>query len=313
MNIAVLGATSSIARDIIRLFLKEKKFRLFLFTRNINVLHNQGLVTNETSSEGFYYSKFNDFDYDLIINFIGPGNPKLSADLGRKVVEITEHYDILVLNYLRENTKATYINISSGAVYGDKVFNDRSAKGSLEFDIDNLQNTDFYGLSKLICEIRHRASQELRIIDIRIFSYVSDCVSKECSLFISELFRSTYMNEEFITNKTNFYRDYIDAPFLYESILGFSQQDKFNAAFNISSRKPTSKIEILEYFQKKFGLRLSWLDSSMNGYRALKPFYFPQERFEFDSISMSSLSSIEIISRAYIKFCSREQENLKNG
>ena len=120
MNIAILGATSEIAKDLALSISKADNHSLALFGRNSRDIEDW---LRSTGLEGKYpvlhYDVFNDgFNFDAVINFVGIGDPIKALALGSSIFEISLHYDRLALSYIKSHPNCRYIYISSGAVYG---------------------------------------------------------------------------------------------------------------------------------------------------------------------------------------------------
>ncbi len=118
MNIAILGATSEIAKDLIILLSNEKDKDLHLFSRRpeevIKWLNNFGLSKIKHVDS---FDSFGTQNFDVIINFVGVGNPVKAAAMGSSIFDVTIYYDELALRYLNKNPKCRYIFLSSGAAY----------------------------------------------------------------------------------------------------------------------------------------------------------------------------------------------------
>ena len=120
MNIAILGATSQIAQDLILSFSKSKDYDFLLFGRNMELLEKW--INSENLSEKYQVKEYSEFGnhqkYDMIINFVGIGDPAKAQIIGSDIFTVTEKYDDMALEYLKQNKKTKYIFLSSGAVYG---------------------------------------------------------------------------------------------------------------------------------------------------------------------------------------------------
>ncbi|MBT3960764.1 MAG: NAD(P)-dependent oxidoreductase, partial [Candidatus Marinimicrobia bacterium] len=77
MKIAILGATSQIAQDLILSFSINKDYDFSLFGRNIELLEKW--INSENLSEKYQIQEYSEFvnhqKYDVIINFVGIGDP----------------------------------------------------------------------------------------------------------------------------------------------------------------------------------------------------------------------------------------------
>jgi len=120
MKIAILGATSQIAQDLILSFSKNQDYDFLLFGRNIGLLEKW--VNSENLDSKYQvqpYASFNNSqEYHVIINFVGIGNPVKAQKMGSDIFKITEQYDDMALSYIKSHKQTKYIFLSSGAVFG---------------------------------------------------------------------------------------------------------------------------------------------------------------------------------------------------
>ena len=184
MRIAILGANSQIAKDLLLSFSKKKKYEFSLFVRKAELLKKW--INNKNLNESCQVQEYSNFNnnqkYDVIINFVGIGDPAKVQEMGNNIFKITEQYDEIVLEYLKCNKETKYIFLSSGAVYGGD-YKDPVNKDTLAtIDINNLAVTDWYAIAKLYVEARHRSLPDLSIIDVRVFNYFSHTQDGRCSL-----------------------------------------------------------------------------------------------------------------------------------
>ena len=256
MKIAILGSTGHVGKNIIYYFSKEKNFELFLFTRDEKKLEKITLqygIKNNFSIRK--YDEFNDSQYNVIINCVGLSDPaRIEASKG-EILESTRTFDILTLEYLKNFSETKLINFSSGIVYGgefsfpitDTVLIDET------YNYKNIKSE--YALSKINSEIRHRASKHLNIIDLRLFSFFSRFMDLESKFFMSEVVSSIKENKTLFTDNTNFYRDYIHPEDLFLFIKKCVNKNSINGAFDLYSKKPIGKFEVLASLESKYGLK----------------------------------------------------------
>jgi len=255
-KIALLGSTGHVGKNIIYYFSKEKNFELFLFTRDEKKLEKITLqygIKNNFSIRK--YDEFNDSQYNVIINCVGLSDPaRIEASKG-EILESTRTFDILTLEYLKNFSETKLINFSSGIVYGgefsfpitDTVLIDET------YNYKNIKSE--YALSKINSEIRHRASKHLNIIDLRLFSFFSRFMDLESKFFMSEVVSSIKENKTLFTDNTNFYRDYIHPEDLFLFIKKCVNKNSINGAFDLYSKKPIGKFEVLASLESKYGLK----------------------------------------------------------
>ncbi|MBT4730557.1 NAD(P)-dependent oxidoreductase, partial [Candidatus Woesearchaeota archaeon] len=101
MKIAILGATSQIAQDLILSFSINKDYDFSLFGRNIELLEKW--INSENLSEKYQIQEYSEFvnhqKYDVIINFVGIGDPAKAQKMGSDIFKVTEQYDDMALEY----------------------------------------------------------------------------------------------------------------------------------------------------------------------------------------------------------------------
>src|ERR1035438_4554026 len=119
MKIAILGATSQIASDLVIAFSAEEDKHLHLFARRPEAACDW-LETVELKQR-YPVSDFSEFatqEFDAVINFVGVGNPAQAMSMGNSIFDITLRFDEMVLDYLHTHPACRYLFLSSGAAYG---------------------------------------------------------------------------------------------------------------------------------------------------------------------------------------------------
>jgi len=265
MHIAIFGANSQIAQDLIRSFLLDRTFKLSLFLRDKKKFDTSMLTPAvHRNVKMFDYTDFNTTTkFDAIINFVGVGDPAMASKMGATIFDITLEYDKLALDYLKLNRKCRYIFLSSGAAYGGSFETPAHAKSLAMFDINNLKTTDWYAIAKFYAETRHRAYQDHSIIDIRVFNYFSHTQNLNARYFITDAVRALMENNELATSSTNIFRDYITPADFYNLIVKtLTARDSVNLALDCYTKGSTDKLSILNHLRSRFGLRFVINDAS---------------------------------------------------
>jgi len=256
MKIAILGATSQIAQDLILSFSKNKDYECLLFSRNIVLLKKW--IKSANLKNSYKAKEYADFDcnesHDIIINFVGVGDPLKSKKVGNGIFKITEQYDDMALNYIDSNKKTKYIFISSGAVYGGNYQNPVNESTAATVNINNLDGTDWYRISKLYAESKHRSLAGLSIIDVRVFNYFSHSQDMRARFLITDMVRSIKNKEIFKTSEDNIVRDFITPPDFYNLIQAIIDAKSTNIALDCYTKNPVSKFELLSKLKDSFGL-----------------------------------------------------------
>ena len=250
-SIAIIGATSHIAKGLISSFSQSNDSRLFLFGRNpekIKLFLREEKINLEHFTGTF--EELSKYDYDCIINCVGIGR----YDQVENVFEITERYDNLVISYLQRNINCIYINCSSGAVYGN--FQSPAVEDSeFQLKINHLKRENYYSIAKIHSEAKHRALKHLNIVDIRIFSYFSHFIDLNSGFLITEIINSILHKRVLETDQANITRDYSGPSDLFSLILKCLERGKINEAFDLYSKSPLKKFELLEFYLKNYGLK----------------------------------------------------------
>jgi nucleoside-diphosphate-sugar epimerase len=265
MKIAILGATSQIAKDLILSFSKNKVYDFSLFVRKVKLLEEW--INNENLNENYQVQEYSNFSnnqkYDVIINFVGVGDPEKSQEIGNNIFKITEQYDEMVLEYLKCNKETKYIFLSSGAVYGGDYKVPVKKDTLATININNLATTDWYAIAKLYAEARHRSLPDLSIVDIRVFNYFSHTQNINARFLITDIVRALKNGEVFKTSPDNVIRDFITPPDFYNLIQAIIDYKPLNTALDCYTKSPVEKFNLLSEIESKFGLNYE-IDENLN-------------------------------------------------
>lgn len=227
-KIAFFGATSAIAKDFLSTFISNVDHSLFLFCRSpillkkycdsINLKKN--IVINT-------YQNFNtSWEFDVIINFIGCGDPQKLKEIGSEIIQVNDFFDNIILDYLSVNKKTLYIYLSSGAAYNTNFSEPTTEKTFLKININKITTKDPYSTAKLLSELRHRALTNFKIVDLRIFNYLKFNSSLDGSSLISQIFKCIISKNVFITSGSNITRDFVDKELFKEAIFCIINNNK---------------------------------------------------------------------------------------
>lgn len=257
MKIAILGATSQIAKDLVQSFSKNNDHDLVLFARRPEVvsawLYANGMADRyETAGFAGFTT---DRSFDAVINFVGVGDPAQAAAMGASILDITFEYDGLALSYITANPSCRYIFLSSGAAYGGNFDQPVDADREAIFSINNLVSQDWYGIAKLHAECRHRSQINLPIIDIRVFNYFSNTQDISARFLITDILRSVLNGDILQTSSDLIVRDFLHPADFYNLITAILLAPAINTAIDCYSLAPVDKFSLLDNIQKIFGLR----------------------------------------------------------
>ncbi len=276
--IAILGATSQLAKDFIRQAHKtfQPDFRLYARSPEKVVLFQQ--------QEDFHYPVFslNEFgqeNYFAIINFIGVGDPARAKIMGADIFDATLEMDQKVINYLSKNPSTIYIFMSSGAVYGTDYMRPVNEKTIASVPINDLQPQHYYSIAKLYAEARHRALSQHAIFDIRIFNYISRTLDLNARFLITDMINAIRNKTIFKTDQQEILRDFLhpnDFCALIQSCLNTPK----NMPLDAYSKAPIGKTVLLEALRDRFGLKYEFANHPIDAVNATgrKPFYYSENR-----------------------------------
>ncbi len=259
-KIAILGATGHIGKALTHRFSNEDMYRVSLFSRSVDSMRE--FIDAFEISDRFTLGPIDDFsnhDFDIVINCIGIGNPAKLKENHAAIFEVTEKYDNLIFQYLDKHPDTLYINMSSGAVYGKNTGIAVDVGSTSSLDMNALSPSDFYSVAKINSEAKHRSRPDLSVVDLRVFSFFSRFIDLDSGFMMAELVDCIVHKKTFHTSADDIIRDYTIADDLFvlieKCIAGHDDNvNGFNDAFDVYSKKPVSKIELLDFLKEKFGL-----------------------------------------------------------
>jgi nucleoside-diphosphate-sugar epimerase len=282
MRIAILGATSQIAKDLILSFAEHSQHELVLYARRPEAVTQWLAQTN--LAQRYEVADFAAFTtnehFDAILNFVGVGNPAQAAAMGASIFDVTLKYDELALGYVIKHPECRYLFLSSGAAYGSSFETPADANTKAVIDINHLQAQDWYGIAKLHAECRHRSLAHLPIIDIRVFNYFSHTQDIEARFLITDIVRAIRDKAVLQTSSDYIVRDYLHPSDFYQLIcVMLAAPLDTNTAVDCYSLAPIDKPTLLASMQEKFGLQFerSHGDSGINA-TGFKPHYHSNNR-----------------------------------
>ncbi len=281
MRIAILGATSQIAQDLVQSFAENSSHNLVLYARRAEAvkqwLAGVGLAGKYAVAN---FAAFNaDQHFDAILNFVGVGNPAQAAAMGASIFDVTLQYDELALSYVRQHPNCRYIFLSSGAAYGASFDTPVDANTKAAVPINNLQPQDWYGVAKLHAECRHRSLTHLPIVDIRVFNYFSHTQDLSARFLITDILRAIREKTMLKTSADYIVRDYIHPLDFCNLVNAILAAPAANAVVDAYSKAPIDKPTLLAAMQERFSLQYETVQTSV-GLNATggKPHYYSHNK-----------------------------------
>lgn len=300
MHIAILGATSQIAKDLVLSFSTQCNHELTLFARRPEVVTQW--LASVSLSDRYTVADFGAFSadeqFDAIFNFVGVGNPAQAAAMGASIFDVTLNYDEIALDYVRQHPDCRYIFLSSGAAYGSNFDEPVDENSKAVFAINNLQPQDWYAIAKMHAECRHRSLPHLPIIDIRVFNYFSHTLDMSARFLITDILRAIRDKTVLKTSSDYMVRDYLHPSDFYKLVSALFSVPPANAVVDCYSRAPIDKSNLLAAMQEQFGLRYE-IAEAIFGINATgsKPHYYSLNTCAANFGYQPRLTSIEGILR----------------
>ena len=308
MRIAILGATSQIARDLIESFAALDTQTLVLYARRPQAVYEW--LARVNLSERYAVHGFDAFGthehFDAIMNFVGVGNPAQAAAIGASIFDVTLKYDDMALDYVRQHPTCRYIFLSSGAAYGASFDAPVDANTCAMVPINNLQPQDWYGVAKLHAECRHRALAPLPIIDIRVFNYFSRTQDMETRFLITDIVRAIRDKTVLKTSAAYMVRDYLHPSDFYGLASAIVAAPATNAVVDCYSKAPIDKITLLAALQDKFGLQYEVVQTGAGvNATGTKPHYYSLNKRAGEFGYQPGLTSLDGILKEINKVANR--------
>ena len=261
MKVAIVGATSQIAKDLILSFTEFNRFELLLYARNLQAL---SIWIEKLGLNGIctlhHYDQYGELPHDVVINFVGVGDPKQAVEMGAAIINITSNFDDKIIASLENHPQRRYIFLSSGAVYGHNFSNPVTDESESYIPINNISTQDFYSIAKIYAEVKHRARPGLSIVDLRVFNYFSRSQNINARFLISDIARSLRDKQTFLTSSENIARDYLHPEDLHQLIIRIILSPAINCSVDCYSKSYIDKHTLLKAMNRNFGLDYKFSD-----------------------------------------------------
>lgn len=309
MKIAILGATSQIARDLILSLSHEAGNQLYLFARRTaevkRWLASSGMKDRYPVAD---FSGFDKQELDAVISFVGAGDPAQIASMGSSILDVTLRFDEMVLNYLKSHPACRYLFLSSGAAYGSNFSEPARRDTPAIIKINDLAPHEWYGVAKLHAECRHRAHPELAINDIRVFNYFSRTQDINARFLITDMLRAIRNKTVLKTSPDYIVRDFLHPSDFHTLVNALLSAPANNTAVDCYSKAPIDKPTLLAAMRGNFGLNYEVTEQSA-GVNATgsKPHYYSENRRAAEFGYQPAWTSLEgVLSEAALILGDRE-------
>lgn len=285
MKVAIIGATSHIAKNLIYQNSKEYRWDLYLFARNLGKLDNFIKENLSGNCKNIYLvDEFltNSDKFDAVINCVGFGTPDKVKKAGVDLFNITESIDNMIIEYLQRNLKTVYVNFSSGAVYGTNMDKPVDKGYHSVIGIQPLGENEYYRIAKINSEAKHRSLKDFNIIDLRLFSFFSRFIDLNGRFLLTEIVESLKNCKLFKTSKNEIFRDYISPSDLFNLVNACVISEKINVAIDTYSKEPVSKSLLLKELSNELGLVIEYIEDIKSSPTGLKAYYYSNNKNAFE-------------------------------
>ncbi len=298
-RIAILGATSHIAKGLINNFLDDENFVLHLFSRSPKRIYDFfKSINRELGKNNIVHKNYGDFlkhSYDAIINCVGIGTLRNHGDFSDYFF-VNEKFDNLCIWYLQKiNPKATYVSFSSGAIYGRDFSLPAQGDTANNILVNNIQKEDYYAIMRINSEAKHRSLSHLNIVDLRVFSYFSRFIDMTDGYFITDILDCILRKKILYTDKSDMVRDYLHPDDLFQAIKLCLGTKKINSAFDLMSRMPIKKKVVLDYFSQQYSLKYEFRKSARKSPTGGKNNYYSRYKKALQFGYRPRFNSLEVI------------------
>lgn len=249
ISIAILGATGHIGRALADHYARRDDVQLNLYSRRPHV--TRAAFAAHKRANHIRHAALDQFGHgqghaDLIINAIGIGDPAAARVAGPDFYNLTMHFEDRIDQALIGNSSCLTVFLSSGAIYHslDKAPADPETPACLP--INKMEANHWYGATKLAAELRHRARSGRRILDIRVFGFVSPFMDLTADYLICDAINALCNRRVMLTSPNDIVRDYIGTKEL-TSLIDVAMDHAFlNLAVDTYSLAAVGKFELLE-------------------------------------------------------------------
>ena len=255
-QIAIVGATSQIAKDLVLSLVSHGAAKPLLYVRHFDVAA-QWLKANslEADCSLHTYDEYGQLPHEAVINFVGVGDPRRAAEMGSSIFEVTQRFDDMVLADLEKNPQRRYLFLSSGAAYGNSYAEPVTASTEARIAINAITPQDYYATAKLHAEVRHRSRPDLAIADIRVFNYFSRTQDVEARFFITDIVRAVRDGQVLRTSPDYMVRDFLHPQDFFQLVRCLLDAPPYNGPVDCYSLGAVDKPTLLKAMHEHFGLR----------------------------------------------------------
>jgi nucleoside-diphosphate-sugar epimerase len=245
--IAIIGATGHIGQALAAHYATAPDVQLSLFSRRPEVMRaNFSGHPREAEITHAPISALGQYAFDLVINAVGIGNPATARVAGPDFYNATMQLEDFIDRAVADNPGCLTVFMSSGAVFGSLGAGPVEPETPATLRIDAMTAGDWYGATKLAAELRHRAQGERRILDLRVFGFVSRFIDLSMTYLVCDIVRAIRSDQALLTGRRDITRDFIGTRELAALIDAGVAHPTLNVAVDTYSLAPVTKFALLD-------------------------------------------------------------------
>jgi nucleoside-diphosphate-sugar epimerase len=248
MKIAILGATGHVGRSLTAEYL-NREIELDLYARQPSQISPQIVGGTLPCRARVQCKPLAELDFkgcSIVINALGLGAPEKVAAAGTDILRTTLEWEERIKAMLTAAPECLYVFISSGAVYGPLTSGAANETSTTSFLVNDVDAQTAYARAKFTAETWHRTWAHKRVLDVRLFGYVSTSIDLSAKYFFSEMAAALINRQTFHTGGHDMVRDYVSSQELADLVDGASQHADINTAVDIFSARPAGKFELID-------------------------------------------------------------------
>ena len=258
-HIAIIGASGHIGSSLARAIAARAGVRVDLYSRRPETTRTraQEWRWHEPIAAELVHRSTANLDLrgcDVVVNALGLGSPTRIAAAGNAILGLTLDWEERMRAALEACPEALYVYLSSGAVYGPLVEGAATADAAVTFAVNSIAPADAYARAKFMAETMHRGWSHARVLDVRVFGYVSGDIGLDEPFFAAQMFKALASGAAFHTGGHDMVRDYVGPQEMLALIECAAAHGALNEVVDIYSTRPVGKFELMAALQP-LGLR----------------------------------------------------------
>lgn len=249
--VAILGANGHIGSALAHHYAARPGFRLELYSRQPM---SPEFSENGLSASSIRHRTMDELERcqpDILVNAIGIGDPARARKAGAAFYDLTMRIEDQIDRIADTHPSCLTVFLSSGAIYGAFDSGPVDEHSPARVALNGLRPQDWYGAAKIAAELRHRAQPNRRMLDIRVFGFVSRFLDLSTGYLVCDIVNAIKAGRAMKTNAQDIVRDYIGPAELAAIVDAGALHGTINRAVDTYSREPVGKFALLESLREQ--------------------------------------------------------------